>query len=78
MVQFTERIKYSVIIYLVISIFIWMQKPKLMFNNNNNIRSFGIGVNKTIFYYPLVMIVFAIIIYSVSLNLFNDTILRIY
>ena len=77
MVQFTDRIKYSIIIYLVISIFIWMQKPKLMFNNNN-IKSFGIGVNKTIFYYPLVMIVLAIIIYSISLNLFNDTILRIY
>jgi hypothetical protein len=77
MIQFTERIKYSVIIYLAISVFIWMQKPKLMFNNNN-IKSFGIGVNKTIFYYPLVMIVLAIVIYSISLNLFNDTILRIY
>ena len=77
MIQFTERIKYSLIIYLAISIFIWMQKPKLMFNNKN-IKSFGIGVNKTIFYYPLVMIVLAIIIYSVFLNLFNDTILRIY
>jgi hypothetical protein len=77
MIQFTERIKYSIIIYLAISIFIWMQKPKLMFNNNN-IKNFGIGVNKTIFYYPLVMIVLAIIIYSVSLNLFNDIILRIY
>jgi len=77
MIQFTERIKYSVIIYLAISVFIWMQKPKLMFNNNN-IKSFGIGVNKTIFYYPPVMIVLAIVIYSISLNLFNDTILRIY
>ena len=77
MIQFTERIKYSIIIYLAISIFMWTQKPKLMFNNNN-IKSFGIGVNKTIFYYPLVMIVLAIIIYSISLNLFNDTILRIY
>ena len=77
MIQFTERIKYSVFIYLAISVFVWIQKPKLMFNNNN-IKSFGIGVNKTIFYYPLVMIVFAIIIYSIFLNLFNDTILRIY
>ena len=77
MIQFTERIKYSIIIYLAISVFIWIQKPKLMFHNNN-IKSFGIGVNKTIFYYPLVMIVLAIIIYSVFLNLFNDTNLRIY
>jgi hypothetical protein len=69
MVQFNEHIKYSIIVYMIISIYIWVTKPSLLFNNGR-IKNFGIGRNKTIFYYPLLMIVIAIVIYSSLLNFF--------
>uniref|UniRef100_A0A6C0EIH1 Uncharacterized protein n=1 Tax=viral metagenome TaxID=1070528 RepID=A0A6C0EIH1_9ZZZZ len=69
MVQFNERIKYSIIMYLIISIYVWIRKPSLLFYNGK-VKSFGIGRNKTIFYYPLLMIVSAIVIYSILLNFY--------
>ena len=69
MVQFNEHIKYSIIVYMIISIYIWVTKPSLLFYNGR-VKSFGIGRNKTIFYYPLLMIVIAIVIYSTLLNFF--------
>ena len=63
MINFSNYLKYSVIAYLLIAFFIWMQKPSLIFDKNKNIKKFGVGSNKTIFYYPLVLIVLAIVLY---------------
>ena len=70
MINFDEYLKYSIIVFIIISILIWIKKPKLIFDNNGNIRNFGIGNQKTIFYYPLVLIVLAISIYYIFLNLY--------
>jgi len=49
---------------------IWVQKPKLIFDDQNNIKPFGVGKKKTIFYYPLILIVLACCIYFVFLSVF--------
>lgn len=64
------NLKYIIIIYLFIGIMIWVQKPKLIFDDQNNIKPFGVGKKKTIFYYPLILIVLACCIYFVFLSVF--------
>ena len=49
MINFDEYLKYSIFCFIIISIFIWIKKPNLIFDENNNIRNFGIGNKKTIF-----------------------------
>lgn len=60
--------------YLCIAIGIYLLKPKIMFNSDGSIKKFGIGYDKTIFYYPYVIIVFALLLYifGQSLLLKND------
>jgi hypothetical protein len=61
-------IKFTIIFYIIISIIIWVKKPKLLFYNNK-LRIFGIGPNKTIFYYPFIIIILAIILYFIFFNI---------
>lgn len=61
-------VKFTIISYIIISIIIWVKKPKLLFNKNS-IKTFGIGPNKTIFYYPFILIILAIIIYFIFFNI---------
>jgi len=66
-INLDNYIKYNIIIFLVISILIWIKKPKLVFDSNNNMKQFGTGRNKTIFYYPFVIFIIALI----SFYIFN-------
>jgi len=65
MFSFDEYLKYSVVVFLIISIYIWFKKPKIFFEDEGNIKSFGVGSNKTIFYYPFILIVLSIVIYFI-------------
>lgn len=65
-----DYLKYSIILFLLISIIIWNKKPKLIFDNNNNIKQFGTGKNKTIFYFPFLIVIIAIIIFFIF-NMFH-------
>jgi len=65
MINFDEYLKYSVITFVCIAIFIWIKKPKSIFDVNGKVRQFGIGINKTIFYYPFLLIVIAISCYYI-------------
>lgn len=67
MIKLNNQIKYTIFIYLIISIYIWIQKPQIIFQQNK-LKAFGIGNNKTIFYYPLLLIILAIFCYSLMLN----------
>lgn len=68
-INFENYLKYTIIIYLVVAIVIWIQKPKLMFKNNS-IKQFGTGKNKTILYYPFVIIIIGLGIYILMCWLF--------
>ena len=63
MLRLDNYIKYSIVLYLIIAIFIWIKKPNLVFNDNGTVKEFGVGKNKTIFYYPIILVFLAIIIY---------------
>ena len=70
MINFDNYLKYSVCVFLIISIIIWIKKPLIIFDVNKNIKPFGVGPNKTIFYYPLILIIMAIIIYFIFFNIY--------
>lgn len=63
-----------IFLYIIISIGIYFLKPKIMFSNDGNMKKFGTGFDKTIFYYPYVIIIIGLVLYvSVqSLLLKND------
>ena len=65
MFSYDEYLKYSVVIFLTISIYIWFKKPRIFFDNEGNIKSFGVGNDKTVFYYPFILIVLSIVLYFV-------------
>lgn len=70
MINFNEYLKYTIILFIIISIIIWIKKPKLIFDKNSKMRNFGVGSGKTVFYFPIVIIFIAISIYYIFLNLY--------
>jgi len=63
-----------IFLYIVISIGLFILKPVIMFSNSGEMKKFGTGFNKTIFYYLYVIIIIGLVLYvSVqSLLLKND------
>jgi hypothetical protein len=62
----------TLVVYIVISVLLWFLRPSLMFNSNGSIKSFGINEDETIFFYPIVLIFIAIIIYILFLRLLSN------
>lgn len=54
------------LVYVGLAIGIWYMKPSLFFKENGNLKQFGLENDNTIFYYPIVMIFMAIIIFYIS------------
>ena len=63
MLNLDEYLKYSIIVFLFLSILLWIKKPKLIFDSDKKMRQFGTGKNKTIFYYPFIILIIAILTY---------------
>jgi len=66
-----------IFIYLCLSIGLFILKPVIMFNNDGTMKKFGIGYEKTIFYYPYVIVIIALLLYifGQSLSMRNDRLL---
>ena len=56
---------YVIAIYIVISYIIWTYKPHVFFTKNGNIKSFGLGDDQTVFYYPMILIFLSIIVFYI-------------
>jgi len=56
---------YMFSIYVIVSYIIWIYKPSIFFDTNGQIKSFGLGENQTVFYYPLILIFLSIIIFYI-------------
>lgn len=56
-----SRIIYSILFYVLLMILIVITKPNIMFEDDGNIKSFGIGDDKTMFSFGLFAILLAII-----------------
>ena len=63
MFKLDNYIKYSIVLYLIIAIFIWVKKPCLIFTKNGVVKEFGVGKNKTVFYYPIILVFLSMTIY---------------
>lgn len=61
----------AIILYIAVSVVLWLLKPSIMFHSNGSIKSFGVNKDETIFFYPIVLIFIAIIIYIVCLRLLS-------
>lgn len=59
----------TIFFYIVISIFIYINKPKIFFDNNGNFIEFGTCSDKTIFPMHLFLIVIPIILYFIFLHI---------
>jgi len=62
MFEFRNQLHLLIFIYIIISVLIWKLKPSLMFKDGV-MKEFGIGQNKTVFAYPIVIIFFAILLF---------------
>tara|TARA_B100001093_G_C26574574_1_gene904429 strand:- start:646 stop:867 length:222 start_codon:yes stop_codon:yes gene_type:complete len=60
---FNNRVKYSIMIYLVLVIILVLSKPKFFFKKNGQFKEFGTGPGKTVIPFWLVLLVCAIISY---------------
>ena len=60
---FNNRVKYSIMIYLVLVIILVLSKPKFFFKKNGQFKEFGTGPGKTVIPFWLVLLVCAILSY---------------
>ena len=58
---FKSRIFYSVFVYVLLMLLIFVKKPKMFFNENNNIKHFGTGKSETIYSLGVASFVIAVI-----------------
>ena len=61
---FCNPLYISIFAFILISLVVYVIKPKFLFKNNQIIPT-GLGYGKTIFSYPVLMILLAIILYIV-------------
>jgi len=69
MINNENYFKIIITIFILIAVFIWSTKPKFIFTNDGQMKPYGVGVNKTILYYPYLICVIAIIIYIIIYSL---------
>ena len=59
-----KPLQYSIIIYIISLLMINMMKPKIMFNEDK-MKEFGIGNNKTLFPYMIQSLLLSIFVYLI-------------
>lgn len=63
---FNNRVKYSLLIYLIVVMIILVTKPKFIFKKNGEFKPFGIGKHKTVLPFWLIIFVTIVISYYLS------------
>jgi hypothetical protein len=56
---------YVIAIYIALSYIIWTYKPQLFFTKDGEMKSFGLGQDQTVFYYPMILIFLSIIVFYI-------------
>ena len=62
MFEVRNGIPILIFFYIIFCVGLWYVKPKLMFKNKK-MKKFGVGSNKTVFNYQIVIIVSALILF---------------
>ena len=63
MLEIRNELHFVIFIYLAIAILIWKLKPRIMFDDDGKMKQFGIGNKKSVFAYPMIVIILAIILF---------------
>ena len=63
---FNDRFKYALILYIGIVVIFIILKPKFLFKKNGEFKQFGVGKNKTVLPFWLIILVSIIISYYIS------------
>jgi hypothetical protein len=64
MFEVRPGIKYIILIYILVSLFIYKIKPDLIFKNEK-MKQFGLGKNKTIFSFHTILIFIAFLLFYI-------------
>lgn len=64
-------LKLSIITYLIFSIILIVLRPKHIFNDDNTLKTTGIGSKNTLFSLPILLITCSILIYYFYTILFH-------
>ena len=62
----------TLFIYALVIFIILYKKPKILFDNQGNIKCTGFGCNKTLLSFPIFIVLFSIITYFVIIYLYNN------
>ena len=65
MISNNNYMKITISIFVLITILIWSYKPAIMFRKDGSIKEFGVGKDKTVYYYPFILIIIGIISYII-------------
>jgi len=57
----SSRIFYAIILYISIMTLLFIKKPLLLFDQHGNIKTFGVGNNRTIYSVGVLTVVTAIL-----------------
>lgn len=60
MFKFNTRLIYAVVFFVLLVLLIYTSKPTLIFDNNGDVRRFGIGSERTMFSFGVFTVVLAI------------------
>jgi hypothetical protein len=63
MLEIRNELHLVIFIYLLLGVLIWKMKPRIMFDNEGKMKQFGIGNKKSVFAFPIIVILLAIIIF---------------
>ena len=68
MILINPQVRTAIIIYIIIILVILLKRKDLIFDNNMNLIPFGFNNNQSLFSFPILAILIAIIVYyAVSL-----------
>lgn len=62
---FSSPVIIVIAIYTSIACILWKNKPSIMFNKDGTIKQFGTGEGKTLFSYPVILVITAIVLYFI-------------
>lgn len=64
-----ECVKNALIVYIGIVFLIYLNKPKLMFKEDGELKKYGLGRDKTLFSFPVCCITLAIITFFATASI---------
>lgn len=62
----TSQTLKIIFIYLFIAILMAYTRPSYIFYKDGSLRSFGVGPNETLLYYPIALVIISVVLFYLS------------